>query len=178
MSYQQISDPEGTFGRQAIPGSNRRSRIVETFRNASTVAIPRGAVVVGSTLSTDGLGVAVSTVVADPQIVGVAFTSASTGTTVGGSSVTPAGAWLEVVTKGPAEVIVSTAATRGDIVAAGNSTAFAGAGAGGAAAALTTAPGSGSHAALGRLLRASSDTNSTGQLGVVDVNISNFVTTA
>ena len=49
---------------------------------------------------------------------------------------------------------------------------------GGAAAAVTTAPGSGAHGILGYCLKASSDTNSTGMLGVVYVDISRYVTTA
>lgn len=177
MSYQQLSDPEGTFGRQSIPASNRQSRTVEVFRNASTVAIPAGAVVVASSLSTDGLGAAVSTVINDPAIVGVALTSASTGTTLGGSSNTPAGAWFEVVTRGPATCYVTSAASIGDIVGLGNSTAFGGAGTGGVAAVVTTAPGSGAHGILGRVLKTASDTNSTSK-GVVYVDISRYVTTA
>lgn len=177
MTLGQIADPKGTFGRSAIPGSNRSHRQIATYRNASTVAIPRGAVVVLSTLTTDGTGAAVSTVINDPLILGVAFTSASTGSTAG-SSLAPAGAWFDVVTKGPAETIMTTGVTRGEIVGLGNSTAFAGAGTGGVAAAVTTAPGSGAHGILGYALRASTDTNSTGQLGVVYVDISRYVTTA
>lgn len=178
MGFQQISDPKGTFGRTSVSGDNRHNRVVETFRNASTIAIPVGVVVVRSTLSTDGLGAAVSTIVADPLTLGVSLTSASTGTTVGGSSLTPPGAWFQVVTKGPADCHVTTASGRGDIVVNSASTAFAASPAGGIAIAVTTAPGSGAHATLGTLLRVSSDTNTTGSLGVVAVNVCNFVTTA
>lgn len=176
MAIQQIANPEGAFGES----SNRLPVETRTLRNISTAfSIPVGCVVVYSTLTTDGTGVTKSTVINNVLTAGVALTSATTARAGGAeaSSIAPAGSWLEVAVSGPAPVIVTTASSPGEIVGTGNSTAFAGTTAG-VAATVTTGGAPGLKATLGRLLKASSDTNTTGQLGVVDVDINRQIVNA
>lgn len=173
---QQLPNPEWAFGET----NNRLPRKTRRVRNISTAFnIPVGAVVVYSTLTTDGNAVTKTTVINSALTAGVALTSATTARAGGAeaSSLAPAGSWLTIATEGPAPVIVTTASSPGEIVGLGNSTAFAGTTAG-VAATITTGGAVGVKASLGRLLKASSDTNTTGQLGVVDVNICNFLVNA
>lgn len=177
MPNTQVPNPEQAFG-HTFPDNNARSVRVERFRNVSTAfSIPVGCVVIASTLTTDGTGVTKSTVIANPLTVGVAVTSATT-IAAGGpvaTSLAPQGSWLNVCVEGPCEVIVTTASSPGEILCSGSDTGFAGTTAGVAqtlSSAGTTAAGN--LASLGRLLKASSDTNTTGQRGVVDVGISRW----
>lgn len=169
-----IANPKGAFGDDStVTRLTVEDRIL---RNVSTAfSIPVGCVVHYSTLTTDGTGVTKSTVINNVLTAGVAITSATTaGPTVVASSIAPAGSWLTVRVKGPAPVIVTTASSPGELIGSGNSTAFAGTTAG-VAATITTGGTVGTKASLGRLLKASSDTNTTGQLGLVDVDISRFL---
>lgn len=174
-----IANPSGAFG-QSFPENPTLPQEYRWLRNVSTAFnIPIGAVVAYSTLTTDGTGVTKSTVIGNPGTAGVAVTSATTVRPGGveASSVAPSGSWLKVCVRGPAKTIVTTVASPGELVQSGNSTAFAGTTAG-VAAPISTGLAVGTHATLGRLIKASSDTNTTGQLGVVDVNVSYYLTNA
>lgn len=176
MTIQQIPNPSGAFG----DSTNRVNVEDKWVRNVSTAfSIPVGCVLKYSTLTTDGTGVTKSTVINDVLTAGVAVTSATTARAGGveASSIAPAGTWLRCRVKGPASVIVTSASSPGELIGSGNSTAFAGTTAG-AAATITTGGAVGTKASLGILLKASSDTNTTGYLGVVDVGISRFLVNA
>lgn len=174
MSHAQISNPKRALDAR---GPNV-GLVTRTVRNISTAfSIPVGAVVHYSTLTTDGTGVTKSTVIGNPLTAGVALTSATTARAGGAeaSSLAPAGSWLEIVTGGIADVIVTTASSPGEMIWSGNSTAFAGTTAGVAQTVSTVgSTAAGVYTILGRLVRASSDTATTGQLGKVDVQLNRF----
>ncbi len=126
MPFKQIADPKFAFGLNPVaPGSDAgESNIVELYRNmSSTEVISAGMAVIYSTLSTDGLGVAITTLIGSPLFAGVALGSATTDAPATLSSAAPPGAWVRVQRWGTISGALLVAGTSaGDIVGTANST--------------------------------------------------------
>lgn len=126
MPFQQIDNPKFAFGlNPKSPASNAGApQVVGLFRNmSSTEVIAAGMAVILTTLSTDGLGVTITTAAGSPNFLGVALGAATTDSPTALSSAAPAGAWVRVQTYGPISGALLTSGTvAGDFVGTVNST--------------------------------------------------------
>lgn len=117
--FKQIVNPQGAFGYGEQVDRDFRGPVIErrVHNMSSGTRIAVGDAVVYSTLSTDGTGVAVTTVTASALFAGVAVTSCGTGESTHLSSNTPSTCWVSIVMQGPVYARLSTAVVNGDLVA-------------------------------------------------------------
>lgn len=126
MPFKNIDNPKGAFGYNPnAPSADAGDpAVVALYRNmSSTEVIAAGMAVIFSTLSTDGLGVTITTVAGSPFFAGVALGAATTDAPTSLSSAAPAGAWVRVQRSGLISGALLTSGTvAGDMVGTVNST--------------------------------------------------------
>lgn len=126
MAETPITNPRGAFG-YTTADDVRGNIVTEQYLNMSSAAgITKGSAVVLSSLSSQGKGVTVTTVLGDNRFIGIAMTSCGAGQTTLLSSSAPTSAWVTVaVAGGPIEALLTTATVNGDRVSISNSTVTA-----------------------------------------------------
>lgn len=126
--FKQITNAQGAFGYgEQADGDARGPVTVRRVHNMSSAnPIRVGNAVVFSTLSTDGTGVVVSTVVNSALFAGVAITSCGVGQSTHLTSRAPSTAFCNIVIAGPVYANLDTAVVNGDLIAVGNTTAASG----------------------------------------------------
>jgi hypothetical protein len=126
MPFRQIDNPKFAFGYNPNSPSAEAGdpAVVALYRNmSSTEVISAGQAVIFSTLSTDGLGVTITTIAGSPMFAGVALGSGTTDSPPTLTSQAAPGAWVRVQTRGVLSGALLTSGTvAGDFVGTVNST--------------------------------------------------------
>lgn len=149
--FKQIVNAQGAFGYGEQADNDPRGPVVtRRVHNMSSVnPIRVGNAVVFSTLSTDGTGVIVTTVVNSVNFAGVAISAAGLGQTTHLTSRAPSSAFCDIVVQGPVYAHLDTAVVNGDLVSVGNTTAAAGTSNGGQLAPFVRSTVAGTQAIAG-----------------------------
>lgn len=121
-----LSNPTGAFGYTTADDVRGNIQTRKMLNMSSAAGITKGSAVVLSSLSTQGLGVGVTTVLGDNRFFGIAVTSCGAGQTTLLSSSAPTSCWVTVaVAGGPVECLLDTAVVNGDRVSVFNTTVTA-----------------------------------------------------
>ena len=149
--FKQITNAQGAFGYGEQADNDPRGPVItRRVHNMSSVnPIRAGNAVVFSTLSTDGTGVVVSTVINSYLFAGVAITPAGLGQTTHLTSRAPSSAFCDIVISGPVYAHLDTAVVNGDIVSIGNTTLAGGTSNGGQLDTFTVSTVAGTQAIAG-----------------------------
>lgn len=117
--FKQIVNAQGAFGYgEQSDKDSRGPQIMRRVHNmSSAAAIAVGDAVAFSSNSTDGTGVAVTTVTASRNFAGVAVTSCAAGQSTHLTSATPSSCFCDIVISGPVYARLDTAVVNGDIIA-------------------------------------------------------------
>ena len=169
--FKNIDDPKGAFGYDPdhLGAEGRNPQVVGYFHNvSSTETITAGAAVILSSLSTDGTGVTITTLIASPLFIGVALTSMTTGQSTDASSNAAPASWGRVQIAGPCPGALLTAATTpGDQIGTVNSTVAGSTGGGYLGVINTTAVAVSSFGGLAGIAITSGTTGASGFLTTV-----------